>query len=123
MSLRVWWGRLKCIGADSSLLFCIPRLCSPKRSLRVCPVGPMYCEGRIVSVFGRQGLGGSSDQSDAVVAVFLSIYLCNLSNPPLLLDVSVLQPSCLLQYLPTYLLLYVLKHVRTRLTILTGSKN
>ena len=27
------------------------RLCSPKRSLRVCPVCPMYCEERVVSVF------------------------------------------------------------------------
>ena len=51
MSLRVWWGRLKWIGTDSSVLFCIPRLCSPKRSLRVRPVCPMYCEGRVVSVF------------------------------------------------------------------------
>ena len=33
----------------SSVLFCIPRLCSPKRSLRVRPVCPMYCEGRVVS--------------------------------------------------------------------------
>ena len=31
--------------------FCIPRLCSPKRSLRVRPVCPMYCEGRVVSFF------------------------------------------------------------------------
>ena len=36
---------------DSSVLFCIPRLCSPKRSLRVRPLCPMYCEGRVVSVF------------------------------------------------------------------------
>ena len=36
---------------DSSVLFCIPRLCSLKRSLRVHPVCPMYCEGRVVSVF------------------------------------------------------------------------
>ena len=33
------------------MLFCIPCLCSPKRSLRVRPVCPMYCEGRVVSVF------------------------------------------------------------------------
>ena len=39
------------IGTDSSVLFCIPRLCSPKRSLRVRPVCPIYCEGRVVSVF------------------------------------------------------------------------
>ena len=51
MSLRVWWGRLKWIGIDSSALFCIARVFSPKRSLRVCPVCPMYCEGRVVSVF------------------------------------------------------------------------
>ena len=36
---------------DSSVLFCIPRLCSLKRSLRMRPVCPMYCEGRVVSVF------------------------------------------------------------------------
>ena len=34
MSLRVWSGRLKWIGTDSSVLFCIPCLCSLKRSLR-----------------------------------------------------------------------------------------
>ena len=50
-SLRVWWGRLKWIGTDSSVLFCIPLLCSPKCSLRVHPVCPMCCEGRVVSVF------------------------------------------------------------------------
>ena len=44
-------GVLKWIGTDSSVLFCIPRLCSQKRSLRVRPVCPTYCEGRVVSVF------------------------------------------------------------------------
>ena len=33
------------------MFFCIPRLCSPKRSLRVRPVCPMYCEGKVVSFF------------------------------------------------------------------------
>ena len=33
------------------MLLCIPRLCSPKRSFRVRPVCPMYCEGRVVSFF------------------------------------------------------------------------
>ena len=36
------------------MLFCIPRLCSPKRSPRVLPVCPMYCEGRVVSVFNHR---------------------------------------------------------------------
>ena len=51
MSLRVLCGRLKWIETDLSVLFYIPRLCSPKRSLRVRPVCPMYCEGRVVSIF------------------------------------------------------------------------
>ena len=38
------------VGTDSSVLFCIPRLCSLKRSFRVRLVCPMYCERRVVSV-------------------------------------------------------------------------
>ena len=34
-SLRVCLGWLKCMGTDSSMLFSMPRLCSPKRSLNV----------------------------------------------------------------------------------------
>ena len=44
-------GRLKWIGTDSSVLFCMPCLCSPKYSLRVRPVRPMYCEGGVVPTF------------------------------------------------------------------------
>ena len=44
-------GEVKMIGTDSSVLFCIPCLCSPKRSLTVPLVCPMYCEGRVVSFF------------------------------------------------------------------------
>ena len=44
-------GEVKMDWDGSSVLFCIPRLCSPKRSLRVRPACPMYCEGRVVSVF------------------------------------------------------------------------
>ena len=32
-SLRVYLGWLKCMETDSSILFSIPRLCSPERSL------------------------------------------------------------------------------------------
>ena len=35
---------------DSSVLFCMPCLCSQKRSLRVRPVCAMYYEGRVVLV-------------------------------------------------------------------------
>ena len=48
-SLRVCLGWLKCIGTDSSMLFSMPRLCSPKRSLNVRQVWPMYCQGRVGS--------------------------------------------------------------------------
>ena len=41
-SLRVCLGWLKCMGTDSSMLFSMPRLCSPKRSLNVQQVWPMY---------------------------------------------------------------------------------
>ena len=34
---------------DSSVLFCMLRVCSTKRSLRVRPVCPMYCEERVMS--------------------------------------------------------------------------
>ena len=61
MSLRVWWGTLKWIGTDSSVLFCIPRLCFPKRSLRVRPVCPIYCEGRVMSVFKLLYIHNSND--------------------------------------------------------------
>ena len=44
-------GRVKWIGTDSSVLFCMPRLCSPKRLLRV---RPMYCEERVVSFFNHR---------------------------------------------------------------------
>ena len=36
-----------------SVLFCMPRLCSPRRSLRVRPVCPMYCKERVVSFFNH----------------------------------------------------------------------
>ena len=36
------------------MLFCMPRLCSPKRSLRVRPVCPMYCEERVVLFFNHR---------------------------------------------------------------------
>ena len=62
-SLKVWWGGgggggggLKWIGTDSSVSFCMPRLCSPKRSLRMLPVCPMYCEGRVVPFFIKHHL-------------------------------------------------------------------
>ena len=41
-SLSVCLGWLKCIGTDSSMLFSMPRLCSPKHSLNVRQVWPMY---------------------------------------------------------------------------------
>ena len=43
-------GDAKWIGMDSSVLFCVPRLCSQKCSFRVPPVCLMYCEGRVVSL-------------------------------------------------------------------------
>ena len=42
-------GEVKWIETDLSVLFCMPRLCSPKRSLMMLPVGLMYCEGRVLS--------------------------------------------------------------------------
>ena len=38
-SLRVCLGWLKCMGTDSSMLFSMPRLCFPKRSLSLCVAG------------------------------------------------------------------------------------
>ena len=44
-------GEVSMDWTDSSVLFCIPRVCSPKRSVRVRPVCSMYCEGRVVAFF------------------------------------------------------------------------
>ena len=50
-SFKACLGWLKWMGTDSSVLFWIPRLCSPKRSLNVRLVWPIYWHGSVGSCF------------------------------------------------------------------------
>ena len=95
MSFMVCLGWLKWMGTDSSVLFWIPRLCSPKRSLNVRLVWPIYWHGRVGSflcnVYNWLNIWGCLKSRTNYAGFYIVLQCCKMYRVPWAINLQVRQ--------------------------------